>query len=416
MLSMNILCLGLNHRTAPVELRERLTASLAHVVACLPQNTAVQELALLSTCNRLELYATLPPQEPGAAVLLSLLAQTNGLEPAMLVDHVYFYKADTAVHHLLRVAAGLDSLVLGEPQILGQVAAAHQTAVTAGTAGPVLDTLFKAAVRAGKRARAETKISSNPASVTSVAIALAQQKIGRSSNSRYLVVGAGEMGRLAVKALRYRGLHHIAVANRTVTRAQALTAAWAGPAYGFEALPQAIAAADVVLTAVHAPAPIIDITEIWPRERPLILIDLAVPRNVATAVARLPHVLLFDMDDLQTTLDESLAARQIELPGVEAIIAQEAGVLQRQFQELTIKPLIVDMRRKAEEIRQHEWDRTLKHLDELDPQTLAHIQHFSRSLVNKLLHEPTLRLKAKAADNQASEYAAAVRHLFGLVE
>jgi glutamyl-tRNA reductase len=373
---------------------------------------AVCELVLLSTCNRIELYAVVDADVTQAkTVLLNLLAQTRGLDSAQFTDYVTVFEGEAVSDHLLKVAAGLDSLVLGEPQILGQVTDAYMTSVAQGTTGSILDALFKAAIRTGKRTRTETAISSNPASVSSVAIALAQKMLGDLSNRRTLVVGAGEMGRLAVKALRIRGLSQIAVANRTVARAEALVAEWGGRYYSLAQLQQAISEADVVITAVASDKLIIDETTIGARQRPLIVVDLAVPRNVATAVCHLPNVQLFDVDDLQATLDESLAARQAEVPAVEAIIAEEKANLQDQLRQLTIKPLIIDMRRKAEEIRQTELERTLRHLGEVDDQTLTHIQHLSRSLVNKLLHEPTARLRQKASDE---EYTTTVRDLFGL--
>jgi glutamyl-tRNA reductase len=379
--------------------------------------TVVAELALLSTCNRIELYAVIHPGETATATpLLNLLAQTQSLDPAELEDYVYFLTGDTAVNHLLRVACGLDSLVLGEPQILGQVTDAYRTAVSHHTLGPVLDTLFKAAIHTGKRARAETTISSNPASVSSVAIALAQKVLGNLVNHAILVVGVGEMGRLALKALRNRGLPNVSVANRTKIRAETAVAPFNGRAYSLDELPQAIHWADVVITAVHSPQPIIDITTILPRERPLVLVDIAVPRNVDTAVANLPHIRLYSLDDLRATLDESLAARQAEIPHVEHIIAAETEQLSTHYAQLTVKPLILEMRRKAEQIRETELERALRHLGEVDEQTMVHLQRFSHSLVNKLLHEPTIRLKEKAGHQQAEEYATAVRELFGLPE
>lgn len=417
MLPTTILCLGLSYRTAPVELRERLGCSLADVQPNLPTATAVKELVLLSTCNRIELYAAAAPAPVCPRTeLMQLLARTTGLAPEAFAADTYTYADEEAMHHLLRVASGLDSLVLGEPQILGQVTDAYMTAVAAHTTGPILDALFKTAIRTGKRARTETAISSNPASVSSVAINLAQQILGDLSTQRVLVVGAGEMGQAAVKALHHRGLTRVDVANRTLARAQSLVAAGHGRAYSLGELGPAIAAADVVISAAAMPQPIIGRALLAGRERPLVLVDIAVPRNVDTAVAGLPGVHLFDVDDLQTTLDESLAARQAEVPHIEAIIAVETQGLYAQLRELSIKPVIVEMRRKAEQIRETELERTLRYLRDVDPEVLAHIHHFSRSLVNKLLHEPTVRLKEKASDNQAGEYAHAVRELFGLRE
>lgn len=410
-----ILCLGLNHQTAPVALRERLNCSLATLAGHM--TTAVTELALISTCNRIELYAIIQPGETAAAApLLNLLAQTQQLDPAELEDYVYFLTGDTAVNHLLRVASGLDSLVLGEPQILGQVTDAYMTAVSQHTIGPILDALFKTAIRTGKRARTETAISSNPASVSSVAIALAQQALGGLAHRAMLVVGVGEMGQLALKALRARGLTQVSVANRTKSRAETAVAPFNGRAYSLDELPQALHAADVVITATYSPQPIVDIKTIGERERPLVIVDIAVPRNVDTAVATLPHVRLYSLDDLQATLDDSLAARTAEIPQVEHIIAAETEQLSTHYVELTVKPLILEMRRKAEQIRETELERALRHLGEVDEQTMIHLQRFSHSLVNKLLHEPTLRLKEKAGHQRAGEYATAVRELFGLPE
>jgi len=411
------LCLGLSHHSAPVALREQISCSLPDVAVYARQYTPISELILLSTCHRIELYAVIndsPVQAEG--LLLDLLAQTRGLDPPQFADYVTLFEGEAVSDHLLKVAAGLDSLVLGEAQILGQVTDAYMTAVAQHTTGPILDALFKAAIRTGKRTRTETAISSNPASISSVAITLAQQVLGDLSNRSTLVVGAGEMSRLAIKALRSRGWHNIAVANRTVVRAEAMVADWHGRFYGLDQLPQAIAEADVVITAVRRNAPLIDETMIGERERPLILIDLAVPRNIVTTVGQPPHVQLFDVDDLQATLDESLAARQAEVPAVKAVIAAEKANLQNQLRQLTIKPLIIDMRRKAEEIRQTELERTLRHLGEVDPQIWTHIQHLSRSLVNKLLHEPTIRLRQKAGEDAAEEYASTIRDLFGLVD
>ena len=417
MQATTILCLGLSHHTAPVELRERLSCSLADLEPCLDGLTAVSELVLISTCNRIEIYAVAGPSRTCPRTeLLHLLADAQGLPLKDFVDHTYVYADHEAINHLLHVAAGLDSLVLGEPQILGQVTDAYMTAVSGKTVGPILDTLFKTAIRTGKRARTETSISSNPASVSSVSIALAQRVLGNLHQKYITILGAGQMGKLALKALRNRGIENVSVVNRTVARAEVAVANFKGNAYGLDELCQAVAEADVLITAAHTPSPIVGIHCIAERDRPLVIVDVAVPRNVDTAVSQLPGVHLFDVDDLQATLDESLAARQAEIPHVKAIIRSEIDNFNVQLRELMIKPVIVGMRRKADQIREAELERTLRYLGELDPQTLAHIQHFSRSLVNKLLHEPTIRLKAKASENEVDDYAATVRDLFGLAE
>lgn len=428
-----IVCLGLSYRTAPVDVRERLSCSLTDRGHLLPplqdqpgseSNAAtIRELVVLSTCNRIELYAyvsesVIAPRD----LLIQYLEDVYDIEPAVFAQQFYDYSGIEAARHLFEVSAGLDSLVLGESQILGQVSDAYMAALEARTAGPVLSTLFRAAVRAGKRVRSETKISNNPASISSVAITLAQQVVGDLNQRRTLVIGLGEMGQLALKALRSRNITPIAVANRTRERAEAAVAAWGGQVYSLAELPQALASADVVISATAAPNTILDMATVQAAlagrdGRKLVLIDLAVPRDIDAAVGNLPGVYLFGIDQLRSSLDEALGARQQEIPLVEAIIDQETAAFAAELRELAIRPLIVDLRHKAERIRQRELQRTLRHLGDIDPQMLQHIQHLSHSLVNKLLHEPTIRLKEKAGDGAVAEtadYAETIRHLFGL--
>lgn len=423
-----IVCLGLSHNTAPLALRERISCSLPEehgllevVEDGLDRFSALAEIALLSTCNRIELYAVVDaPAEEAQHLLIDYLAAVHTVNAGSFDDYLYFRQGQAAIEHLARVAAGLDSLVLGEPQILGQVNDAYMTAVEANTAGPVLTALFRGAIRAGKRARTETAISSNPASVSSVAITLAQQFAGDLERQEVLVVGLGEMGQLALSALRKRKIANISLANRSQERAERLAAGWQGRAYGLEELPQALATADTVICATAAPHTVVDAemaraAVAQRKRRPLVIIDIAVPRDVEPDVAGVPGIHLFDIDDLEENLDEALAARQQEIPRVEAIIAEEIEALEAEIRALTIKPVIVDLRQKAEAIRQRELERTLRFLgDEVDEETLRHVQHLSRSLVNKLLHEPTTRLREKATNGQATEYEAAVRDLFDL--
>jgi len=428
MLPTKIVCLGLSHHTAPVALRERLSCALPeeHGLLDVVQDdsgrfNALAEIVLLSTCNRIELYAVVDAPPTGARQLLvDYLASIHPVDPISFDDNLYFYRGRKALEHLARVAAGLDSLVLGEPQILGQVNDAYMKAVEAHTAGPVLSALFRGAVRIGKRARTETAISSNPASVSSVAITLAHQFAGDLEQQQILVVGLGEMGQLALNALRKRKIDNIALVNRSRERAERLAAKWNGRTYGLDQLPQALTTVDTVICATAASHTVIDAATVRAvmeqrKGRPLVIIDIAVPRDVEPDVGDVPGVHLFDIDDLQENLDEALAGRQREIPRVEAIIAEEIECLQAEMRALTIKPVIVDLRQKAEAIRQRELQRTLRFLgDDVDAETIRHVQHLSRSLVNKLLHEPTTRLREKATDGQATVYEAAVRDLFDL--
>ncbi|WP_170200190.1 glutamyl-tRNA reductase [Litorilinea aerophila] len=423
-----LLCVGLSHRTAPVELRERLSC-LAHEPEALlaERPPALQELLVLSTCNRLELYASHPggtdtdPREMLAA-LRRLMARRTGVPEAEFADHLYCHTGLQVAEHLFRVAAGLDSLVLGESQILGQITQTYNAAAQTPLVGPVLHTLFRAAIRTGKRARTETAIGTNPASISSVAIALAEKRLGDLRSRHVAVVGLGEMGRLATKGLAARQLSRVTLLNRTVARAQQAAAQQPGWEAGSLAdLPQMLASADVVVSATATPAPIITAEMVHQAmaqrpERPLLLLDLAVPRDVEPTVALLPQVFLYDVDDLMGSLDAALSARRQEVPRVEAIIGQEMAALELAMRELAMRPVVVDLRQKAEAIRQAELARALRHLGDVDPAVVEQLHHFSRALVNKLLHEPTVRLKEQAQNGQAEVYASTVRDLFGLTE
>ena len=422
-----IACLGLSHHTAPVELRERLCCSLASLEPIrgggndLARFGSVGEVALLSTCNRVELYAVVSAENDARQLLVDMLAQVPGVAISVFDNYLYYHTGAEAVDHLCRVACGLDSLVLGEQQILGQVGECHHKAIELGTTGTLLSAAFRTAIRAGKRARTETGISSNPVSVSSIAISYAQDLLGDLSERNVLVVGLGEMGLLSLKALRARGIDNVAVANRTVARAQAIADERGLRCYGLDALPQALADSDVVITATRSSEPVIESATVREAmqlrgDHELVLIDIAVPRDIDNAVKDIPNVHLFDTDDLHGTLDEALLARRKEIPAVEEIIAEEITSLRNELQELRVRPLISDLRQKAESIRQRELERTFRHLRDVDPETLERIQHFSRALVNKLLHEPTTRLKEEANNGRSDDYLSAIRELFGLPE
>lgn len=414
-----LLCVGLSHQSAPIELREQLS----HWPEGDLRSAAIDELVIVSTCNRLELYAYLAdvyddPARSGQA-LIDLMAATQALPAAYFMDHLYTYQGEAAVRHLCRVAAGLDSLVLGEAQILGQVNTALQKAQAAGMSGPVLNSLFRVGIKSGRRARTETQISTNTVSVGSAALNLAHQRAGDLRTKQVLLIGLGEIGQLALKGLRARSVTNIALANRTLERAQTLAATWGGAAYRLADLPSALHNADVVISATSASTPILDamtIAQVMAArpQRPLLLVDLAVPRDIDPAVKTIPGVQLFDVDDLRHSVDAAFAARQREIPLVEQIIAEVLVEWRHQFQELQVRPVVVELRQKAEQIRQRAVERTLRHLGDVDRQTADQLWHLSHALVNQLLHEPTLQLKRKAGQPQADLYAGLVSDLFGL--
>jgi glutamyl-tRNA reductase len=422
---MQILCLGLSHQTAPVELRERVSyhagaqkAALARLGCGHASRPAeLIELAILSTCNRLEFYALAHTDQ--VEPLLQFIGDTTNVSPSELMPYLYRYTQDGAVLHLGRVASGLDSMILGEPQILGQVTEAYELGLSQRSIGPVLSTLFRYAIHTGKRARTETAISRNPASTSSVAVRLAEETVGNLSIAQIVIVGAGEMAELAVEALRHHGAQHITVVNRTHARAQQLADRWQATALTFESLPDALGDADVVITSTGAPhilikPPLVETVMQQRPDRPLVFIDIAVPRDVDPDVNRLPNVHCYDIDDLETRLTGSLEERQQEIPQVEAIIAAEADNFMSWLKSLEIMPVISDWRAKADAIRRAEVDKTLRQLKDLSEADRQRIEAMSEALVNKLLHDATLRLKAEAGNGHAAEYAAAVRHLFAL--
>ncbi len=424
---MSLLCLGLSHNTAPIHLRERLDFKPEQLTAFLHKATTqlpLDELAVISTCNRVELYAAYRAEliaDPATA-LIGLLAQSHGLSADRFTPHLYHYRDTAVMRHLCRVAAGLDSLVIGEPQILGQVTEAFAIAQNERTVGTCLTALFQAAIRCGKRARSETQISRNPASVGSMAVRLAEELVGDLGQARVLVLGAGEMAQLVLKTLRQRHVPQVEVINRTHSRAVELADHWGGQAYPWSQLAERLAWADLVITSTAATEIVIDTAVLQPilaqrtQESELLFIDIAVPRDVDPGVADLPGVHRYDVDDLQEQVEKSLHEREEEIPKVAAIIDAEVTLLQLQIRQLQARPIITDLRLKAEAIRQQELARTRRFLGELDPDDWQRIERLTQSLVNKLLHEPTLRLRTEAGNGRAAEFADTVRQLFALEE
>lgn len=420
---MHIHCLGLNHTTASVSLRERLAfnedslrAALARL-GCGGIGDSFSELVILSTCNRIELYAVSPRLEPDDLGLL--LSEMRGVPPEEFIPHLYYHVDEGAARHLLRVASGLDSLVLGEPQILGQVTSAFELARGAGSSGPLLSRLFQHAIHTGKRARTETHIARNPASVSSLAASLAEKSVRNLAHAQIVVLGAGEMAELAVEALRKRGAARVLVLNRTLERAAGLAKRWQAEASTFEYLDDALSAADVLVSSTGAPHTIINpgmVARIMSERpaRPLVMIDIAVPRDIDPGCNQIPGVTVHDMDSLHARLEHSLAEREAEVPQVEAILDEEAGKFLEFFRSLDMLPLIADLRQQAEAIRRAELRKTLRRMPDLTDAERARVEALTQALVKKLLDAPTNRLRAQANKPTAPEYADIARTLFGL--
>ena len=423
---MHTYCLGMNHQTAPVHLRERfalderkLGAFLARFGCGSQPDSNTQEMVIISTCNRVEIYVAAPRIDFES--LEYILAEINHVLVEEFIPYTYRFEDEAAADHLMRVASGLDSLVIGEPQILGQVAKALETAQEHRSAGKVLSHLFYAAIRAGKRARTETGIAHNAASIPSVAVRLAEQSISDLGQSQIAILGAGEMAELAVEAFRKRGARKVIVVNRTQERAHLLAGRWDGIAETFENLPDVLERSDVLITSTSAPHTLVDaplVRQSMERrpERPLVIIDIAVPRDVEAAVGEISNVLLYELDALQENLDYYIEQRRMETPKVETILEEELMAYQEYINSLDLLPLIASLRQKAEVIRQAELDKTLRRLPGLSDAERTHLEAMTQALVKKILHEPTTRLKEEAGGSQVTEYAALVRDLFGLGE
>lgn len=416
--SQHVHCIGLSHHTAPVAMREQLSFTADDIEQAFlraPQ-FGLSELVILSTCNRLELYAC----SENHLIVRDFLALIHNVCANRMEPHLYHYEGSAAAEHLCRVAAGLDSMVLGEPQILGQVTTAFKTATAHKALGPQLTRLFRTAIRVGKRARTETDISRNAVSISTAAIQLAQSRVRDLPHKEILLVGAGEMSQLALKHLQSRNMRKISMANRNKNRAANLLTN--GRVYGLNELAIALSEADVVFTATGAPHAVIDAKLVQQvmetrHERPLVLIDLAVPRDVAPAVAHLRQVQLYDVDDLQSQVDEALWQRERAIPQVEKIIAAELARYRKQQKEAAVTPIISGLHQRAEEIRRRELERALRFLpDDVDAKTREQFEYFSQSLIKKLLHEPTARLRKEAANEHGQQYAESMRFLFDIQE
>jgi glutamyl-tRNA reductase len=374
-------------------------------------------MVLLSTCNRTELYAVSPRLE--AEDLELFLSETRGISGDDFRPYLYHYCDEDAIRHLLRVASGLDSLVLGEPQILGQVTNALEMARGAGSSGPLLSRLFQSAIHAGKRARTETHIARNPASVSSLAASLAEKSVRNLAHAQIVILGAGEMAELAVEALRKRGAVKVLVLNRTLERAEALAKRWQAEASTFERMGEALCAADVLISSTGAPHTIIDPGMVSRSmaerpSRPLVMIDIAVPRDIDSNCNQIANVKVYDMDSLHARLEHSLSEREAQVPKVEAILKEEQARFMAYFSSLDMLPLIAEVRQQAEGIRQAELNKTLRRMPDLSEFERERIEALTLALVKKLLDTPTNRLRSEANTPNAPEYAQVARTLFGL--
>jgi len=424
---MQILQLGLSHQTAPVEIREQLALPETAVPGALrtlcPDNGRgpgyAREGVILSTCNRLEVYAIVECVNRGQEELRDYLARVTGTPRSLFDAHLQVREGETAITHICEVACGLDSMILGESQIIGQVGQAYQLAMAHGAAGPVINALFRAALQAGKRARTETAINEHATSISHVAVELALQIFDDLATKTVVLVGAGEMAELAAKNLVDNGVGNLLVVNRSKGRAATLAKQFGGEALGWDRLTQALWRSDIVVSSTAAPHAILRPDMVAAamrlrRNRPLFLIDIAVPRDVDPAVGELTNVFLYDIDDLQRVVAANLEQRQREIPRVQAIICQEVAAFLAWFRARDVVPTIVDLRQHMDGICESELAWAMNKLEGLSEKDRNVVLALGKRLVNKILHQPTVRLKQHANSREAYRYTEALRDLFGI--
>jgi len=414
---VQILLIGVNHKTAPLHVREAVSFSKDQLAAALPElRRSVGEGLILSTCNRTEVYATADDPESAAASAGRFLATFHGVSHELLTPHLRQLVDDEAVHHLFRVTSGLDSMIIGESQILGQVRDALTAASEANSVDTPLVGLFHAAVRTGRRAREETDIGRNALSISYAGVNLASKVLGGLEGRKALLIGAGEAGKLVAVALRTSGVGDLMIANRTVDRSTEMASELAGDVVTYDSIQDALGEVDIAIVATDAPEYIVsrDMVErslaSSPSDRTLFIFDLAVPRNVEPSAGELQGVKLFNIDDLGSIASENRRNRQNAADDAEQIVQDELGRFMSWWKSLDAEPMIRALRLRAETVREQELDRAVKNMPGLSDDDHRVLETLTRSIVNRLLHDPTVYLKHQATKSELD----AARLLFGL--
>lgn len=419
---MSVVVIGLNHRTMPLDLFERLTFDGARVpkaLGALASCDHVTEAILVSTCNRTEAYIVAERFHAAYQEVRDVLADLAHVAPEDFADHLYVHYDDDAVRHLFRVTTGVDSDVLGDTEVQGQVRSAWKVGVDEGSVGPVLNLLFRHAVETGKRARSDTGIARGTASVSHAAVEMAAERLGSVVGRTVLVIGLGSIGRAMATALRGAGAGRVLVANRTSSRAAALAAEVDGEVVPLSGLAEALAECDVLLTSTGATSVIIDHGALEPAlvrrgDRPLLVVDVAVPRDVDPSVGRLPGVTLLDIDDLRRFAQAGVDSRRREIAAVDAIVDEEAERYRHEVSARAAAPLVAALHSQAEALRQAELDRFANRLNGLDDRQRAAVDSLTKALLAKVLHDPTVKLKTLAGTPTGDRLAEALRYLYDL--
>ena len=419
---MHLFLLGVSHKTAPVDVRERLDFSsrnLGAAVEALATRPSAAESVVLSTCNRSEIYVASENPERAREDIVAFLSHYHSLSPESFTPHLFSLGDEAAAKHLFRVAAGLDSLVVGEPQILGQVKDAFETAAGRRCTGPMLSKLFHWSFGVGKRVRTETALGEGAVSISFAAVALARKIFGRLEGRRVLVIGAGEISTLTAEHLRAQGVGEMVITSRTPAQAEALADAVSGRAEPWDDFASLLGTADVVVTATGSQRPILTRAQVEAttgrhRSGPLFIIDLAVPRDVEASVGDIEQVFLYNVDDLQSIVQENLSRRTREIAHAETIVAEELLKFATWQRSRGAVPTVVALRQRFDAIRRSELQRLDGKLAGLSPDARARVDEVTRLIVEKLLHEPTEQLKALPDEETQVAYTEAVNRLFRL--
>ncbi len=416
---MNIILVGLNHRTAQVSIREQFALTeeaAAEALYQLKKEPVIQEVLILSTCNRVELYAVVNDTEAGCLVLQNFFLSQTSLKEAV-AGSLYTLVTRECLKHLFRVSSSLDSMVIGEPQILGQIKDAFDLAMLHRATGVILNKVFKKAISVAKRVRTETKIAENAVSVSYAAVELAKKIFGKLHQKSVMLIGAGEMAELAIRHFLSCGVRSILIANRSYERALELASKYGGVPVKFDDFVVEMVRSDIVLCSAGAPHYLIGPTEVSKvisarQNQPIFLIDISVPRNIDPAINKLDNVFLYDIDDLKLSIEANIRMREAEALKAEAIVAEETEQLSHWFKTLDAIPMIVALKERAEQIRQTEITRTLEKLSPVSQELREAMEGLTLSIVNKLLHGPLTTLKEESHGTNGNQILEAARKLF----
>ena len=419
---MEITVTGLNHKRAPVELREKLAVdepALQAALAEMQKAFGAQEMVILSTCNRVELYAVHEQAPPGTVALIDALAKRHGVAADALAPALYHHQGSEAVRHLFRVASSLDSMVLGETQIIGQVKDAYLAAQAAGSTGRVFNRLFQQALAVAKRVHTSTSLGEKNVSVSSVASRLAEKIFQDLARKRLVIIGAGEMGELTVGAFRARGVTQIHVVNRSIENAQALAAKVGGQAYRLDDLPRVLPLGDIIISCIRSDGYVLSVEAVESalaarRHDPMFLIDIAVPRNIHPLVNDIDNVYLYNIDNLEQIVQQNVIDREREVVRCMPLVEEELQIFFKDLTPPDVTLVLTQLREKLHTIGEEELKRTLGKLNGLSEPQRQEVQELTRRIVNKILHPPSESLRSAGIDITSRPLIELIRKLFGI--